>query len=140
MLKALIVSLALPALALAQEPAKPEAAAAAAPAAVQVELKVGTAVENKNITGDAAEFKVAADTKLYLWARVTGAAADSAVTLSFWKGDKEVYKKELKVGGSPYRLHVYKTFRAHDGGDWTAKALGPDGAELAKADFKVAIE
>lgn len=61
------------------------------------------------------------------------------MTLTFSKGDKEAFRKELQAAGSPWRVNAYKTFRAGDGGDWTAKLLGPDGAELASAKFKVEI-
>lgn len=132
-----VLVLSVPVLAVAEETKKaPEAAKAAS----QAELKVGTGVESKDVTGAAEDFKIAPDTKLYLGAKVTGMGADGKVTLAFFKGDKEAYKKELTVSGSPYRLHVYKTFRAGDAGEWTAKALGSDGAELAAAKFKVEIE
>ncbi|HEV8269007.1 MAG TPA: DUF2914 domain-containing protein [Thermoanaerobaculia bacterium] len=130
-----VVALAFPLSLLAQEPDKP-----ADKSAAKVELKVGTSVEGKEIAGAAEEFKIAPDTKLFAWAKVTGLAADSKVTLAFMKGDKEAFRKELMVGGSTWRLNAYKTFRAGDGGDWVAKLLGPDGAELASAKFKVDIQ
>jgi Protein of unknown function (DUF2914) len=103
------------------------------------ELKVGTGVEKKEIVGAAEEFKIAADTKIWAWAKAASLAADAKVTLAFSKGDKEAFRKELQAAGSPWRVTAYKTFRAGDGGDWTAKLLGPDGAELASAKFKVEI-
>lgn len=137
MLKALLIALALPGMLFAEEPKKE---AAPAQATAQAELKVGTGVENKDVTGAAAEFKVAAGTKLYAWARVSGLAADGKVTLSFVKGDKVAYKQEFTVGGSPWRTNISKTFRAWDAGDWTAKAAGADGTELGSVPFKVEIE
>ena len=137
MLKAFLVALAIPTLLLAEEPKKPEAAAKPAATA---ELKVGTALENRDLTGAAEEFKVAPDTKLYVWAKVSGVPADGKVTLGFWKGDKQAYKLERSVSGSPYRLNAYKTFRAGDSGDWTAKAVLADGTELASAKFKVEVQ
>ncbi len=133
-----VAALALPLSLLAQEPAKPEKSADKSPA--KAELKVGTSVEGKEIAGAAEEFKIAPDTKLFAWAKVAGLAADSKVTLAFMKGDKEAFKKELTVGGPTWRLNAYKTFRAGDAGDWVAKLLGPDGAELATAKFKVEIQ
>jgi hypothetical protein len=155
MRKALIVAFALPLTLLAQDaPKAAEAPKTAAPAATpaaapekaaakaesKAEVKVGTAVEKKELTGAAEEFKVAPDTKLYAWAKVSGLAADSKVTLAFFKGDKEAFKKELTVGGTSWRVNAYKTFREGDGGDWTAKLLGADGAELASVKFKVEIQ
>ena len=147
MRKMMILALVLPLTVVAEEARKPAEApkapaASAAPAEKAVaasELKVGTAVEKKELVGAAEEFKVAADTKIWAWAKVAGLAADAKVTLTFSKGDKEAFRKELQAGGSPWRVNAYKTFRAGDSGDWTAKALGPDGAELASAKFKVEI-
>lgn len=116
----------------AQAPApKPEAKASA-------EVKVGTGVEKMEIQGEAASFKVAAGTKIYVWTKVTG-AADSTVTTVFSMGDR-TSKVELKVPRSPYRTNAYRTFRAGDGGDWTVKVLGADGAELGTAAFTIVIE
>jgi len=133
-----VAALALPLTLLAQEPAKPDKPADKASA--KAELKVGTSVEGKEIAGAAEEFKIAPDTKLFAWAKVTGLAADSRVTLAFLKGDKEAFKKELTVGGSTWRLNAYKTFRAGDAGDWVVKLTSPDGAELGSAQFKVDIQ
>ena len=162
MRKMMILALVLPLTAVAQEakkpaeaPKAPAAASAPAPAekaapaakaapsaekaASASELKVGTGVENKALVGAAEEFKVAADTKIWAWAKASGVPADAKLTLTFNKGDKEAYRKEFQAAGSPWRVNAYKTFRAGDGGDWTAKLLGPDGAEFAAAKFKVEI-
>lgn len=140
----LIVALAFPLTLAAQDSAKPAEAPKPAPAAekpaARTELKVGTAVEKKEIVGAAEEFKIAPDTKLWVWAKVFGQPADTKLTLAFFKGEKEAFRKELTAAGSPWRVNAYKTFRAGDGGDWTAKLLGPDGAELAAAKFKVEME
>ncbi len=160
MRKLMILALALPLTVVAEEAKKPAEAPKAAPAAAAApaapaapapkaapapakaaasELKVGTAVEKMELAGGAEEFKVAADTKIWAWAKAAGLPADAKVTLTFAKGDKEAFRKELQAAGSPWRTNAYRTFRAGDGGDWTAKLLGPDGAELASAKFKVEI-
>jgi hypothetical protein len=153
MLKSLAVLMFLPMVMSAEEAKKPAeapkpapaAAAAAAPAAAPAkeskatEVKVGTGLEKKEIVGAAEEFKIAPDTKIWVWAKVSGLAADAKVTLTFSKGDKEAFRKELTAAGSPWRVNAYKTFRAGDSGDWTAKALGPDGAELGSVKFKVDV-
>ena len=114
--------------------------AEARPAGPTAEAKVGTGIENKDVTGAAAEFKVPPDTKIYLWTKVSGVPADGKVKLAFVRGEKTAYERELPVAGSPYRLHVYKTFRSGDSGEWTAKVLGPDGQELAAEKFQVEIQ
>ena len=115
----------------AQAPApKTEAKASA-------EVKVGTGIEKVEIQGESASFKVPADTKLYAWTKVTG-AAESTVTVVFSKGDR-TSKQELKVPRSPYRTNAYRTFRKGDEGNWTVKVLAADGAELGTASFAVEI-
>jgi len=106
----------------------------------RTEIQIGTGIEAKALSGAAEAFRIAPDTKLYVWTKVAGVPADSKVTVGFWKGDKEAYKREFTVASDPYRTNVYRTFRAGDGGDWTAKVLGPDGAELAVGKFTVEIQ
>ena len=102
------------------------------------ELKTGTAVEKMEIAGEATGFKVAAGTRIYVWAKVMG-AANTTVTFVFNKGDK-TSKQELKVPRSPYRTHAYRTFRKGDEGEWTVRLLGDQDAELGAATFKVELQ
>ena len=107
--------------------------------APKAEVKMGTGIEKFELTGESADFKVAPDTKIHAWVKVTG-ITDGAVTVVFLKGDKEMSKQDLKVPHSPYRTHAYRTFRKGDDGAWSVKVVGADGAALGSADFKVAIE
>ena len=120
--------------------AQPAAAPTAAPTAIRphAELKTGTAVEKLEIVGETSEFKVAAGTRIYVWAKVMG-AADTTVTVVFSKGDK-TSKQELKVPRSPYRTNAYRTFRKGDEGEWTVKLMGDQDAVLGSATFKVDIQ
>lgn len=102
-------------------------------------VKVGTGVENRDVTGEAAKLEIAPDTNVYLWAKVSGLAADAKVKLVLEKGGKSSWERERALAGSPYRTWVYRTFRAGDSGEWTAKVLGPDGAELGAAKFEVEV-
>ena len=104
----------------------------------QAELKTGTAVEKMELVGESTDFKVPAGTRIFVWAKVTG-AADSTVTLVFSKGDK-TSKQELKVPRSPYRTNAYRTFRKGDDGEWTVKLLNAQNAELGSATFKVEVQ
>lgn len=133
-MKPAMLALALPALVFAQAPAPkaPEAGSAKA------ELKVGLAIEKSEVKEPSEDLKVAADTKIYVGARISG-ITDGSATVVFEKDGKEVSKVELKVPHSPYRTNAYRTFRAKDGGDWSAKVLGADGAELGSVKFKVEI-
>jgi len=109
---------------------------AADPAA---ELKVGLGIDKMEIADASDTFKVAPDTKLYAWTKVTGLEG-ATVTLSFQKGGKAVFQKDLEVPRSPYRTHAFRTFRAGDGGSWTVKALDKDGKELGTAAFTVEVK
>ena len=102
------------------------------------EVKVGTGIENKAVTGEAATLEVAPDTNVYVWTKVTGLPADAKVKLVLEKGGT-TWERERAAAGSPYRIWVYRTFRAGDAGEWTAKVLGPDGAELGALKFQVEI-
>lgn len=106
--------------------------------APKAEVKTGLGIEKFELTGESSDFKVAPDTKIHAWVRVTG-ITEGAVTVVFAKAGKEVSKQELKVAHSPYRTHAYRTFRKGDDGAWTVKVVGADGAALGSADFKVAI-
>lgn len=128
MRRALFVALLLPCLLLAQgTPIRPHA-----------ELKTGTAVEKMEITGEASTFKVASGTRIFVWAKVMG-AADTTVTFVFSKGE-QTSKQELKVPRSPYRTHAYRTFRKGDEGEWTVKLMGDQEAVLGSATFTVEVE
>ena len=115
-----------------------EQQAAAAPASA-TEVKVGLGIENLDVTGASDSFNIAPDTKVYGWARVRDVAADSAVSIIFKKGDKEVYKKEVTIPSVPYRINAYRTFRSWDAGEWTLSIVGPGAKELASTTFKVEI-
>lgn len=136
MRRPLLAALLFPAMLMAQ----PAAAPAAAPTAIRphAELKTGTAVEKMEIVGETSEFKVAAGTRIYAWAKVMG-ATDTTVTFVFSKGDR-TSKQELKVPRSPYRTNAYRTFRAGDEGEWTVKLMGDQDAVLGSATFKVALQ
>ena len=128
-----LILAAIPALLSAQAPAP---APASAPAA---EVKAGLGVEHYELTGAATEFKVAPDTKIFVWAKVTG-VTEGTVTVVFLKDGQEKGRQELKVPHSPYRTHAYRTFRKGDGGAWTVKVIGADGTALGSVDFKVEVE
>ena len=130
MRRTLLPAFLLPALLMAQP--------AAAPIGPHAELKTGAGVEKLEIVGEASEFKVAPGTRIYVWAKVVG-AADTTVTLVFSKGDK-TSKQELKVPRSPYRTNAYRTFRKGDEGEWTVKLLGDQEAMVGSTTFKVEIK
>ncbi|HET6330266.1 MAG TPA: DUF2914 domain-containing protein [Holophagaceae bacterium] len=117
----------------------PALLAAQAPEGPKAEVKVGLGIEKYELTGGSSDFKIAPDTKIHAWVRVTG-ITDGSVTVVFLKGGQEKSKQDLKVAHSPYRTHAYRTFRKGDDGAWTVKVVGADGAELGSASFTIALE
>ncbi len=107
--------------------------------APKAEVKTGLAIEHYELTGESSDFKVAPDTKILAWVRVSG-ITDGGVTVVFLKDGQEKSKVDLKVPHSPYRTRAYRTFRKGDDGAWTVKVVGADGMALGSADFKVTVE
>lgn len=107
--------------------------------APKAEVKTGLGIEKYEVTGESSDFKVAPDTKILAWVRVSG-ITDGGVTVVFLKDGQEKSKVDLKVPHSPYRTRAYRTFRTGDDGAWTVKVVGADGMALGSADFKVTIE
>ncbi len=107
-------------------------------AAASAEVKVGLSVEKMEIKGESSTLNVPAETKIYVWANVTG-AANSKINIVYFKSDKEVWRFELPVGGSPWHTNAYRIFRAGDSGEWTAKVISANGKELGKTTFTVEI-
>lgn len=119
--------------------ARPVFSLGAEPSAPAAELKVGLGIEKMELTGEAATFKVAPGTKIYVWTKVSG-CADSKITIAFVTNGKTSTQQELNVPRSPYRTNAYRTFRKGDDGEWAAKLLGADGKEIGSVTFKVELE
>jgi hypothetical protein len=95
------------------------------------EMKLGTAVENREIVGESAEFTVGQ--KAYVWMKVVGGAGDSlSVT---WEYGEKSYTTVLAIGGSPWRTWSYKTL--YGAGDWKVKVTDSAGGLLKELEFKV---
>jgi hypothetical protein len=123
----------IPLLLSAQEAAKPAVAPAAT---LSVETAVCTAVTDRAAVGTADNFPPETG-KLFLWCKVAGGAAGTAISHVWLHDGKEVAKVELKLGGNPWRTWSSKTFPASWTGNWEVKILGPDGAELKSVTFTV---
>jgi hypothetical protein len=113
-------------------------APAAATKAASAEVKAGLGIEKYEITGEADHFKVAPDTKIYAWTKVSG-LENSKITFAFTKGEKVVFQQELPVARNSHRTNAYRTFRQGDDGEWVVKVLDPGGAVLGSVTFKVEI-
>lgn len=106
--------------------------------AAAAEVQIGLGVEKMELKDANTSFKVAPDTRIYAWAKVTG-CADAKVVIAFFKGDKEASRQELSVPRSPYRTFAYRTFRSADAGSWTAKVMAGEKV-LGSAEFKVEVQ
>src|SRR5437016_5099780 len=108
--------------------------AGTAKAAATVEAAVGTAVADRALSGAAESFKADAG-KLYCFSKITG-AAESDIEHVWYKGDAEVSRVKLHVGGSPWRTHSSKTLGDSPQGDWRCDVV-QDGKVLQSVKFKV---
>jgi len=100
--------------------------------AVTVELKAGTGVENRELTGAGDSFKTT-DT-VYVWSSING--ADGKKVSHVWKKDgKEVFKVAFDVKSKRWRVNSRR--RTPAAGAYTVEAQGEDGAKLGEVAFKV---
>lgn len=125
-----VLALAAPVLASAQEATQ----AGAAKAAASAELAVGTAVTERQLTGMAESFP-ASTGALYCYMKITN-AADAAVEHVWYKGETEMSRVKLNVAGSPWRTWSTKKLGADAAGDWRCDVV-VDGKTVQSAKFKV---
>jgi hypothetical protein len=96
-----------------------------------VEMKLGTGVQDKQISGEDSTF--ALNAKVYAWMKITGGAGDSIVVN--WKHADKEYKATIGIGGNSWRTWSYKTVAA--AGDWTVTVSNQAGDVLKEASFTV---
>src|SRR5688500_11619371 len=94
---------------------------AGTPAAPAAELSVGTAVENRELVGAAETFPLSAG-KLFCFSRISNAAG-SEIEHVWFKGETEVARVKLVVGGSPWRTHSSKNLGDDGAGDWRCEVV-----------------
>ena len=113
----------------AQQPAQ-----AGTPAAPAAELSVGTAVEHRELVGAAETFPLSAG-KLFCFSRISNAAG-SEIEHVWFKGETEVARVKLVVGGSPWRTHSSKNLGDDGAGDWRCEVVH-NGTVIQTARFTV---
>lgn len=107
-------------------------ATATAYADPKAELKAGTGIENREITGAGDSFKKT-DT-VFVWSNVTD--ADGQKVSHVWKLDgKEVFKAGFDVKSKRWRMNSKR--RTPAAGSWTVEAQTDDGTKLGEIAFKV---
>ena len=103
-------------------------------AAASVETAVGTGVVDRVLAGTAETFSATTE-RLYCFSRVSN-AADSEIEHVWYKGDVEMGRVKLKVGGSPWRTHSSKLLGENPAGEWRCDVV-QNGTVLQSVKFKV---
>jgi hypothetical protein len=124
-------SLTVSSLAVAQDPTQQ-----GAPKVASAEVAVGTAVADRMLSGAAETFAAATTEKLYCFSKVTD-AENTEIEHVWYKGEAEVARVKLRVGGSPWRTHSSKNIGPDGAGDWRCEVVGSDGKVIQSARFKV---
>ncbi len=139
----LAMLVAVPAVALGQEPAKADAepapkteAAAKEGGAHVADAKLGTGVQDREPQGVATSFKPDVG-KVYCWTKVTGAEGGE-ITHVWYRGEEKMGEVKLAIQYASTRTWSAKTIPADGKGDWKVEVLGPDGAVLQTLSFTIA--
>lgn len=107
---------------------------AGAPKAAMAEAAVGTSVADRALVGAAESFPATTQT-LSCFSRISN-AADSDIEHVWYKGDTEMGRVKLHVGGSPWRTHSSKKLGDNPSGEWRCDVV-QDGKVLQSVKFKV---
>jgi hypothetical protein len=96
-----------------------------------LDAKLGTDVQDKEITGEDSSFTVGA--KVWFWVKVKGAANES-LTIT-WKCGDLTKESKLNVTSSPFRTWTAKNVAK--AGDWTVTVADASGNALKELKFTV---
>lgn len=107
---------------------------AGAPKAIAVEVAVGTAVADRQLTGTADAFPTSAGT-LYCYMKIAN-ATDAQIEHVWYRGNLEMRRMKLNVGGSPWRTWSSKKIGPEAKGDWRCDVV-QDGKVLGSVKFSV---
>lgn len=99
-----------------------------------VEVAVGTAIAQRQLSGTAESFAVSAGV-LYCYMKVSN-AADTQLAHVWYKGETEMNRVKLNIGGSPWRTWSTKKLSHDAAGDWRCDVV-QDGKVLQSVKFKV---
>ena len=111
-----------------------EASQTGAPKAISVELAVGTAVADRQLTGTADAFPTSAGT-LYCYMKIANATG-AQIAHVWYRGNVEMDRMKLNVGGSPWRTWSSKKIGPDAKGDWRCDVV-QDGKVLRSVKFSV---
>ena len=105
-------------------------------AALTVEAKVCTAVQDRLPVGEATTFAANVG-QVYLWTKITGAAGEITIKHVWVHNGKEVATVDLPVTPAAYRTWSAKKVDPSWTGQWEVRVIGPDGATLTTVPFTV---
>lgn len=107
---------------------------AGTPMAPAAELMIGTGIENRELVGPGETFQLSVG-RLYCFSRVSNATG-SEIEHVWYKGDTEMARVKLSIGGSPWRTHSSKNLGEDGAGDWRCEVVH-DGSVIQTARFTV---
>ncbi|MSR06757.1 MAG: DUF2914 domain-containing protein [Gemmatimonadetes bacterium] len=99
------------------------------------EAQVGTAVVDRALQGAAESFPASVGT-VYGYSKIAKTQAGATIEHVWYHNDVEVGRKQLNIGGSPWRTWSSKVIPADATGDWKVEVVA-DGKVLTSVAFKV---
>ncbi len=78
-----------------------------------------------------------AGTEVFCWTRLVGFAAGSSIEHVWYRGDREIYRRRIEIGGTPWRAWSRKAVPAGAAGSWRVDVVAPDGRVLRSLKFEV---
>lgn len=105
-------------------------------ASLSAEVKVGTEIVDRVISGEASSFPSTVG-KVYVWSRVTGGAGESTVKHVYSHNGTEMASVELRINGSSWRTWSSKSILPSWTGDWEVKVVDASGATIGSASFTI---
>lgn len=102
---------------------------------VVTEAAVGTSVADRQLQGAADSFPATVGT-LYCFTKIGQTQSGATIEHVWYHGDVEVGRKQLNIGGSPWRTWSSKLIPADATGDWRVDVVA-DSKVLKSVSFKV---
>lgn len=111
----------------------------APPVAMQIEVPepvLATEIVDRQPVGAATAFPADVG-HIFFWTRVTGATAGTVIEHVWYRGDEEVARVRLRLGGDDWRTWSRKTIPVDWTGDWQVDVVGPDDEVIESVSFTV---
>jgi hypothetical protein len=102
---------------------------------VVTEAAVGTGVADRQIQGASETFPATVGS-VYCFTKIGKTQAGATIEHVWYHGDQEVARKQLTIGGSPWRTWSSKTIPPEATGDWRVDVVA-DGKVIKSVSFKV---